>query len=65
MTENLIISAGVPRAPGKLTEAVARMYADGVRVAIAVGSSVDRIPVRQAARAEALAEPGGGGGRRA
>lgn len=57
MTEILIISAGVPAAPGELTEAVARMHADGARVAVAVGCPADRITLPQGA-AEVIGLPG-------
>jgi glycosyltransferase involved in cell wall biosynthesis len=56
MTEVLIISAGVPVAPGELTEAVTRMHADGVRVTIATGGPADQIIVPEGA-AEVIGLP--------
>jgi glycosyltransferase involved in cell wall biosynthesis len=59
MTEILIIAAGPPTAPGELSETVARMHADGVRVALAVGCPADRVTVpRNAAEVIVLPDPG-------
>ncbi len=54
MTEVLIISAGAPGPDSPLTEAVAKMHAEGVRVTVAVGCPLDRVTVPPGAEVIAL-----------